>query len=246
MGWSMGENNQHSQVNLLDGTPTGVTGQGVIPGLQETMGCDAVSPKLSAKHEAFCWEYIACYGNGTKAYLRVYPGVKESTARANASKLLADTNIKARNQEILQERSNRHAIIQDRVIEYHQNVMMLDRLDLLDPQTGRVKPIELLPPEARDVIEIEQVSAKGGIRTLLKIPTRHSSAQELAKVLGMNKEAMELTGKDGEPLNAASTTSDIEGAARVIALLERARARRDEQSAAQPDSEVGTAAGTAD
>lgn len=195
-------------VTLLDGTPTGVSGQGVIPALQETMRCAASSPKLSPKHEAFCWEYIATCGNGTMAYLRVYPGVKENTARANASRLLANADIKARIEEILQERRSRHAILQDKVIEYHRSVMMLDRFDLLDPHTGSVKRPEDLPPAVREVIEVEQVSAKDGVRTLLKIPTRHSSAQELARVLGMNKETMELTGKDGGPVMHKHELSD--------------------------------------
>lgn len=196
----MAEQIAKTSVDLLDGTPTSVSGQGVIPGLQLTMGCDAVSPKLSAKHEAFCWEYLATCGNGTQAYLRVYPGVKESTARVNASKLLANADIKSRVEEILQERRSRHALLQDKVIEYHRSVMLLDRFELLDPNTGGVKRLEDLPPEAREVLEIEQVSAKYGVRTLLKIPTRHSSAQELARVLGMNKESMELSGPNGGPV----------------------------------------------
>jgi phage terminase small subunit len=206
----MAQDAQHTTatVDLLDGQPTSVSGQGVIPGLQATMGCDAVSPKLSAKHEAFCWEYIATCGNGTQAYLRVYPGVTERTARVNASRLLTNADIKARVEEILQERRNRHALLQDKVIEYHRSVMMLDRFELLDPDTGRVKRLDDLPPEAREVIEIEQVSAKDGVRTLLKVPTRHSSAQELARVLGMNKESMELTGKDGGPVEHRHELSD--------------------------------------
>lgn len=204
----MAEQSTKTSVDLLDGTPTGVSGQGVLLEMQSEMGCAAVSPKLSAKHEAFCWEYIATCGNGTQAYLRVYPGVKESTARANASKLLAGTDIKARVEEILQERRNRHALLQDKVIEYHRSVLLLDRFKLLDSETGRVKKLEDLPPEAREVLEIEQVSAKAGVRTLLKIPTRHSSAQELARVLGMNKESMELSGPNGGPVEHKHELSD--------------------------------------
>jgi len=47
---------------------------------------------LSKKHSAFVDEYLRLF-NGTRAYLRVYPHVKEHTARVNASKLLADTSI---------------------------------------------------------------------------------------------------------------------------------------------------------
>lgn len=205
----MAEQITKTSVDLLDGTPTSVSGQGVLPSMQTTMGCAAVSTKLSAKHDKFCWEYIATCGNGTKAYMRVYPGTSEAAARAHAARLVAKGNIKARIEEMLQENRNRHVLIQDKVIEYHRSVMMLDRYELLDPETGRVKKLDDLPPEAREVIEVEQVSAKDGVRTLLKIPTRHSSAQELARVLGMNKESMELTGKDGGPV-AVSPSGDAE------------------------------------
>lgn len=200
----MAQNHQHTTVDLLDGTPTGVSGQGVCPGLQREMGCDAVSTKLSAKHDKFCWEYIATCGNGTKAYMRVYPGTSEAAARAHAARLVAKGSIKARIEELLQENRSRHALLQDKVIEYHRSVLMLDRFELLDPTTGGVKRLEALPPEAREVLEIEQVSSKDGIRTLLKIPTRHSSAQELARVLGMNKESMELSGPDGGPVKVSA------------------------------------------
>ena len=196
----MAEQITKTSVDLLDGTPTGVSGQGVLPELQNEVGKDAVSETLSKRHEEFCWAFVQFAGHGAKAYQDVYRGCKPSTARVNASKLLTNTAITQRIEEILEEKRKRRGALVECVIDYHQAVMNLDRFELLDPETGRVKKLDDLPPEAREVIEVEQVSAKDGVRTLLKIPTRHSSAQELARVLGMNKESMELSGPNGGPV----------------------------------------------
>lgn len=49
---------------------------------------------LTPKQRAFADEYIFNGGNGTQAYLKVYKNVKnEDTARANASRLLANANV---------------------------------------------------------------------------------------------------------------------------------------------------------
>ncbi len=49
---------------------------------------------LSKKHQRFVAEYLKCF-NGTRAYMVVYPNASYETARANASDLLAKTNILA-------------------------------------------------------------------------------------------------------------------------------------------------------
>lgn len=48
---------------------------------------------LSAKHQEFINQYIACYFNGTEAYRRVYPKSSYDAARADAARLLANANI---------------------------------------------------------------------------------------------------------------------------------------------------------
>lgn len=181
-------------VNLLDGQPTGVTGQAVLPGLQEEVGCDAI--KLKQKHEEFCWQYIACCGNGMKAYKKVYGADKtDAVAKAAASRLLSDVNVKARIDELLNERKQRHSLIADKVIDQHARVLMLDQVSLLD--TLRRGELENLPDEVRDLLEIEQVSSKDGVRVLVNFPAKHQSRVEVAKILGMTKERLELTGADG-------------------------------------------------
>lgn len=50
-------------------------------------------PKLTKAQEVFISEYLKCF-NGTEAYSRAYPKAKRDSARANASDLLAKTDIK--------------------------------------------------------------------------------------------------------------------------------------------------------
>ena len=180
-----------ASVNLLDGQPTGVAGQAVLPGLQESVGCDAV--KLSQKHEEFCWQYIASCGNGMKAYKRVY-GVDKSdaVAKAAASRLLSDVNLKSRINEILEERKQRHALIADKVIDQHARVLMMDHTELLEHL--RRGDLENLSDDVRDLLEVEQVAGKDGVRLLINLPAKHGSRVELAKIMGMTKENINLSG----------------------------------------------------
>lgn len=181
-----------ASVNLLDGQHTGVTGQAVLPGMQEEIGCDAV--KLKQKHEEFCWQWIACAGNGMKAYKRVYPGVKDSTATVNASKLLSDTNIRSRINEILAERKRRHVVIADKVVDQHVRVLTLDHIELLKNLKNGAVDVVNLPEDVRELLEVEQVSTKDGVKTLINVPAKHNSRVELAKILGMTKEELRLSG----------------------------------------------------
>ncbi|OED34279.1 hypothetical protein AB832_07940 [Flavobacteriaceae bacterium (ex Bugula neritina AB1)] len=47
---------------------------------------------LKPEHRRFCEEYAIDF-NGARAYKAAYPNCKDTTARSNASKLLANTNI---------------------------------------------------------------------------------------------------------------------------------------------------------
>ena len=47
---------------------------------------------LSRKHQKFVEEYLKCW-NGSQAYMKVYPKAAYDSARANASKLLANANV---------------------------------------------------------------------------------------------------------------------------------------------------------
>lgn len=58
--------------------------------------------KLTPRQELFCQEFVNCL-IGVEAYMKAYKGVTYNAARANASKLLANTNISARIDELQEE-----------------------------------------------------------------------------------------------------------------------------------------------
>jgi phage terminase small subunit len=58
---------------------------------------------MNAKHQEFVNEYIACHGNGTDAYRRVYPNSSHESARREASRLLTNVDISTEIQKRLDE-----------------------------------------------------------------------------------------------------------------------------------------------
>lgn len=218
MGWFMGSKKQEHSVDLLDGEETEATGQLVMPSMRKALGRASASAKLSGKVDEFCWQYVENFGNGLAAYKAVNPDVTAASAKVRASKLLTLDNVKARIAELRAARNSRHALLQDRVIDYHEKVMSVNRLELLD-RTGCVD-LSMLPEGAADILEVEQVSSKDGVRTLIKVPTRHQSAVELGRILGMHKDKVELTGKNGGPVESV-TASAADELAKLAELRER-------------------------
>ena len=174
---------------------TSVPGQTVLPGMAGDLGYDSASAALKPWEERFCWKYVEI-GVATQAYQAVKPKSTYGTARAESARLLAKPSIKARVAEI-QEEIGREA--RALVMGYHRTVMTTDRIELFQ-KVRNADSYDDLDADARAILEFEQVSSKDGVRTLLKVPTRHQSAVELARITGMHKEKVELTGKDGGPL----------------------------------------------
>jgi|SRR5690625_658202 len=74
--------------------------------------------KLTKRQNKFADYYIEL-GNGTEAYLKAYTNVKkETTARANASRLLANANVRAYIDERMEELKSERVADQQEVLEY--------------------------------------------------------------------------------------------------------------------------------
>jgi hypothetical protein len=181
---------------------TSVPGQTVLPTMAGELGYDSASAALKPWEERFCWKYVEL-GVAVRAYQAVKPKSTYGTARSESAKLLAKPSISARIAEI-QEEIGREA--KALVMGYHRSVMTVDRIALLQ-KVNDAKSLEELDTEARSILEFEQVNSKDGVRTLLKVPTRHQSAVELARITGMHKERTEVTGKDGGPIQTKETVT---------------------------------------
>ena len=211
------------------------------------MGYETIVLKPFA--EKFCWEYLLRRLNGKRAYMALKPRVTERTAEVESSKLLRKPEIINRISQIRREKIEKkmeEAVLE--VLDQHLLVLRTDRTELLRlvKNCQSTDDLTKLDDDYRAVLEFEQVSAKDGVRTLIKVPKRHESLVELAKITGMHKNQVELTGKDGAPLGNDGGISDIERASRLVAILDAARARRDGQDSAGGDAQVGAAPGPAE
>lgn len=117
--------------------------------------------RLTEKQKRFADAYlIDC--NGTRAYLAVYTNVKkEETARANASRLLANANVKAYINERLEEMHSERTADAREVIEYLTSVMRGEQTE----QTLRLvgdgyQKIDDIAVSARDRLKAAELLGK--------------------------------------------------------------------------------------
>jgi hypothetical protein len=176
-----------------------VPGQSVLPGMAEDLGYEAIVLKPAV--ERFCWEFVLRGENGARAYRTVKPTVKESTARVEASKLLTKPDVNQRITQIRAELRRRYRVTAEDLIFYHGKVLKIDRTEFLDELTGQAKSLQNLDPEAASILEFDHGrDAKGNEFVLFKVPPRHQSAVELARMMGLHKDKTEISGPDGGPI----------------------------------------------
>lgn len=187
---------------LLDGKVSNVPGQGVLPDLQEEMGYESI--KLPVAQEKFCWEYVLRNENGRKAYMAAFPESKTLTADSSASRLLRSDKVKLRIVQIKQELNRKYHLNAADVMRYHGMVANIDRRDFLDDK-GKLKLLTELDSEAAAIIDLDiHITATGFQSLVYRIPERHKSQVEIARMLGLHKDKFELTGKDGQPIQTES------------------------------------------
>ena len=96
--------------------------------------------ELNPKQKIFCEEY-AKHGNGSLAYKTAYPTCKkDDTARANASKLLANANIKKYIENFSNINTNKRIATLEEIREFWTNMLNNSEVKSGD----RIKASELL------------------------------------------------------------------------------------------------------
>ncbi len=106
--------------------------------------------ELTESQKTFCLEYIFDW-NGSRAYKVAYPGVEDSTARTNASKLLTNANIKVFLEEIQKDLEKTAGISRLRVIREHEKIAFSSIAHLHDTWITR-KAFEQLTQDQKDSI----------------------------------------------------------------------------------------------
>ena len=111
---------------------------------------------LSPQREKFCCEFISC-GNAREAYKLAFPSVSDNTARANASRLLADTRIQARLKELQSETVNEKIISSQELQEFLTRVVRRELTEELYLPSG--EKVER-PNSVRDALKAAETLAR--------------------------------------------------------------------------------------
>lgn len=198
---------QGSSKIVSDGSQTAIPGQVVLPGMAAAVGYDSAT--LEPWKERFCRAYVEEADSiGYKAYLIVKPKVVKRTAEVESSKLLSLPEIQARIAEIQKELQRRWFVEVDDIREFHGKVMKIDRRRFYDEHGHRI-PVHQLPDDLAAIVDIDATYSKdAGIVLLPVVASKVKSAEAMARIMGLDKSTVALTGKDGGPVEHRHQLTD--------------------------------------
>lgn len=165
--------------------------------------------KLTAKEEMFCNEWLVDF-NATQAAIKA--GYSKHTAAVIGYENLRKPYIKARIDELTEDRLNELGINKLRILEEYSRIAYLDIRKLYD-EDGNLKPIhELDDDTARAIAGIEVTIAKGekgnDETRKVRIIDKRGALDSTAKYLGMLTDKIDVTSK-GKELTTPSTVNVI-------------------------------------
>lgn len=154
--------------------------------------------KLVEKQEKFLQNYVKHF-NITRAYIHAY-GVKKSdeVAAAAGSRLLTQVKIKARLDEILEERAKATKVDSTYIVEYLKGAAELDLEDFAKIGSAGVtlKEFKNIPKQVRKYCtEVTASETKRGTTIVnFKVFSKEKAIDMLAKHTGATRERVELSG----------------------------------------------------
>lgn len=196
-----------------------------------------MSGKLTPKQERFVQEYLVDL-NATQAAIRA--GYSPDTARSIGSENLTKPNIMAAIDEAMATRSMRTNITQDQVLRELARIGFVDIRKVVTwtngadgfnereaEETGEVRIsianfVMLTPSDQIDVetaAAISEVSQTKDGALKVKMHDKRAALVDLGRHLGMFKDKVEVTGKDGNPIEIDQVRNDADAFTRSIARL---------------------------
>lgn len=160
------------------------------------------SAGLTEKQEAFCQEYLLDL-NATQAAIRA--GYSEKTAGSIANQLRKEDAIQARLTELMEARSKRTEVTQDRVLMELARLAFSNMRDFVTwgPDGVSLKPsAELEDDDARCVAEVYQSVTQHGGSLRFKLHDKLGALRDIAKHLGMFND-------DGDPVDEREVARKI-------------------------------------
>ena len=160
--------------------------------------------KLTPKQRRFVDEYLVDL-NATQAAIRA--GYSRKTAASIGEENLRKPEIQAAIQEAMKARQERTEVTQDSVVKELARIAFGDPRNVMTWGPGGVKlkaSAELTDDEAAFVSEVSETTTEHGGSLKLKTNDKLKALELLGRHLGMFKEKVEVTGKDGGPITTKS------------------------------------------
>jgi phage terminase small subunit len=165
-----------------------------------------MSKKLTAKQQRFVDEYLVDL-NATQAAIRA--GYSAKAAASIGEENLRKPEIQAAIQQRMRAIQERTEVTAEKVVRELAAMAFYDPATIGDAQINGPADIKKLPEQVRRAI-IGWGWDKHGNFTL-KLSPKTPSLDLLARHLGMLKDKVELTGKDGGPLQHQRVPADLSG-----------------------------------
>jgi phage terminase small subunit len=189
---------------------------------------------MTPKQQRFVDEYLIDL-NATQAAIRA--GYAKSGARTEGARLLADANIAAEIDEAMAKRSMRTNITQDQVLRELARIGFVDIRkvvtwtngasgfdEAMAEETGEVRIsvanfVSLVPSDqidAETAAAISEVSQTKDGALKVKLHDKRAALVDLGRHLGMFKDKVEVTGKDGGAIEIDQVRHDADAFTRSI------------------------------
>lgn len=179
---------------------------------------------LTAQQQVFVSEYLKDR-NATKAAIRA--SYSEKTAPQLGYQLLQHPSVRAAIDAGLEKLLTDNGLSAARVLREMARLAFFDPLALYHAD-GRMKSLHELDPDIRACVSSIEITgtktSKEGQTAKIKLVDKPAALRMAAQHFGLLKEHVEITGKDGGPIETREL-SDAERAVRLTSLLAVAMAR---------------------
>lgn len=177
-----------------------------------TDALDDVHESLNDMQRTFVDEYLVDH-NATKAAIR--SGYSPKSARQHGSHLLSNTYIAAAIHKAQAVRSKRTGVTAERVLRELARVAFSDVTEVVESTRGELTFVDIkaLPPRVTRAIEsLSEKPGEHGTARTVKMHPKLGALKMLVDHLGLNADTVskiELTGKDGGPVESRVTAAVI-------------------------------------
>jgi phage terminase small subunit len=174
---------------------------------------------LTIKQERFAQKYVEV-GNASEAYRLSYDAEKMAPETINneAYLLLRHPEIATRIEQLELLRRKRHEVTVDRVVSEYSKLAFVDVRKAFT-EDGDLKTISDFDDDTAAAvagIEFEEVFEQDGRKRVhvgrihkIKLSDKKGALDSLAKFLGMFTDKLELTGKDGKPIEISDAKAAL-------------------------------------